>query len=132
MATKFITTHLDVRGLLTAVDLTQLPFEPKRLFTITGASPGIIRGRHAHKQCRQLLIVVHGIVCVNITKIVKGELQHGCFNLKAGQHIDILPGVWSEQEFVTKGAVLLVCCDRAYEKHDYISDFSEFLAELNY
>ncbi|MBP5748981.1 MAG: FdtA/QdtA family cupin domain-containing protein, partial [Treponema sp.] len=54
--------HGDERGKLIALEgLSELvPFEIKRSYFIYDTTPGTIRGRHAHRQLKQLLICVSG------------------------------------------------------------------------
>ena len=40
----------------------------------------------------------------------------------------IPPGVWTKQEYMVDGAVLMVLCDRSYEVDDYIRDYNDFKA----
>ena len=60
--------HGDERGKLIALEaLTDIaPFEVKRVYYIFDTTPGTVRGNHAHKNLRQLLVCVSGactIVC---------------------------------------------------------------------
>ena len=53
----------DMRGDLTELSfIRDLPFEPKRVFTITGVPDRKIRGEHAHIKCHQFLVCVQGSV----------------------------------------------------------------------
>jgi hypothetical protein len=36
--------------------------------------------------------------------------------------------LWNTVEFRQDDSVLVVLCDRVYEAHDYINDYSEFLS----
>jgi dTDP-4-dehydrorhamnose 3,5-epimerase-like enzyme len=38
------------------------------------------------------------------------------------------PGLWNTVEFLKRGSVLIVLCDRLYEADDYIRDYAEFLS----
>ena len=52
--------HGDERGKLIALEtMTELvPFEVKRAYFIFDTTPGTVRGKHAHKSLRQVLICV--------------------------------------------------------------------------
>ena len=39
---------------------------------------------------------------------------------KLGQYVVIYKKIWSEQKFLTANSKILVCCDKAYDKKDYI------------
>ncbi|MDR2612952.1 MAG: FdtA/QdtA family cupin domain-containing protein, partial [Deltaproteobacteria bacterium] len=53
-------THDDLRGSLVAVEFSGLPFVPCRQFFVYGVSGEKVRGEHAHRVCRQILIALHG------------------------------------------------------------------------
>jgi hypothetical protein len=38
------------------------------------------------------------------------------------------PTIWNTVTFREQNSVLIVLCDRPYEEHDYIRDYSAFLA----
>ena len=61
---KQLKVHKDERGELWVQD--GLPFEPKRIFYVTGIpEEDQERGGHAHKECAQLLICQQGSVEVS-------------------------------------------------------------------
>ncbi|MDQ6964022.1 MAG: FdtA/QdtA family cupin domain-containing protein [Mariprofundales bacterium] len=100
----------------------QIPFDIRRVFTVS-AKRGETRGRHAHKQCAQLLVAVCGEVqvrCDNGLHITQYLLD----NMYTG--LLVSPGIWTEELYMTDGAVLMVLCDRVYEEDDYIRDYAEF------
>src|SRR4051812_20184385 len=102
----------------------ELPFAALRLFTVRGIE-GAVRGRHAHKQCAQFLICVHGIIDVECDDGVDKRR----FALDRGtKGLLIPPSIWASETYRTDGAVLAVLCDRVYEENDYIRNYEEFLA----
>lgn len=102
----------------------ELPFAPVRLFTVRGIE-GAVRGQHAHRQCIQFLICVHGIIDVECDDGV--NKQH--FKLDRGNKGLLIPAsVWTSEVYRTDGAVLAVLCDRLHEEVDYIRNYQEFLA----
>ena len=44
------------------------------------------------------------------------------------QGLVVPTGLWNTVEFSRPDSVLVVLCDRAYEAHDYIRDYAEFLS----
>ena len=94
-----------------------------RLFTVT-AGPNVSRGGHAHRQCQQALMVVHGEVQVECSDAI----SHKNFLLSRDSGMLVIPpGIWAKQCYLEAGSVLLVLCDRPYEPEDYIHNRDEFL-----
>lgn len=115
----------DERGKLIALEQLgdDVPFEIKRMYYIFDTTPGTVRGQHAHKQLRQVLICVSGsctIVCNDGERVSefhldwpdKGLLIEGC--------------VWREMRDFSKGAVLVVLASDHYDEADYIREYTEF------
>jgi len=48
-----------------------------------------------------------------------------------GTGLLIPPGIWATQHYVEDNSVLMVLCDRGYEKDDYIRAREEFIASAN-
>jgi dTDP-4-dehydrorhamnose 3,5-epimerase-like enzyme len=104
--------------------LAEVPFSLARVFMVR-ADAGATRGRHAHRQCSQLL------VCVNGTVDVKCEdaANEAAFVLDSpARGLLVPPSIWASQLYRDPGSILLVLCDRAYEPEDYIRDYPEFQA----
>jgi len=117
-------TFLDARGALCPLELVKiLDFPVVRLFWVARVPAGLERGGHAHKQCSQYLVCISGPIEVTVSDGTGSvELQ-----LEPGQGLLIRPGLWATERYSGDGAVLLVLCDRPYDKGDYIADFAEFL-----
>ncbi len=52
--------HTDERGSLSIIDLSKIPFVPKRVFSVYDVPAGTVRGKHAHWMCQQYLFCVKG------------------------------------------------------------------------
>ncbi|MEX0828282.1 MAG: WxcM-like domain-containing protein, partial [Haliea sp.] len=50
----------DERGSLLPLDWESLPFEPRRIFTVSCVPAGTVRGGHGHRTCAQLLVAIAG------------------------------------------------------------------------
>lgn len=115
--------YLDPNGDLCVYEAgQQVPFDIRRIFTVS-ALAGDIRGDHAHKQCSQLLVCVSGqirVVCDDGSVVTHHQLDSMNYGLL------VPPGIWSREEYITDGAVLMVLCDRDYEEEDYIRDYNDF------
>ena len=102
----------------------QVPFRIERMFALS-APAGTKRGRHAHRLCSQFMICVSGAVDV----VCEDGRKKNTFALeRRDQALLVPPGVWNTVEFRQDESVLIVLCDRIYEAHDYIHDYSEFLS----
>lgn len=122
-------TKGDVRGQLIALEALSehVPFEVKRVYYIFDTTPGTVRGNHAHKNLKQVLICVSGastIVC---------EMPDGT---KTEYRLDwpdrglLIEGlVWRQMKDFSKDAVLIVLASEHYDEADYIRDYSQFKKE---
>ena len=118
--------HGDERGKLIALEaLTDLvPFEVKRVYYIFDTTPGTVRGNHAHKDLRQLLVCVSG-ACTIACEMPDGtKSEHRLDWPDRGLLIEGL--VWRQMKEFSKDAVLLVLASEHYDENDYIRDYSEF------
>ena len=94
----------------------------KRVFFLK-AKKNCFRGNHAHKICQQLLVCVSG----EIEVICDDGLNQRIYRLsEMGKGLLIPPGIWASEKYINEGSVLMVLCDQAYEKNDYIFNYEEF------
>jgi UDP-2-acetamido-3-amino-2,3-dideoxy-glucuronate N-acetyltransferase len=115
----------DSRGILTVGDADVLPFQPVRFFVISGVPGGAVRGRHAHKSCHQLVVMVQGTCKLTLID------QHGRDELtvSSGQAaVYIPPMIWGEQSDFSPDAAVLVLASDPYDAGDYIRSVEELLA----
>ena len=118
--------HGDARGQLIALESlsSQVPFEVKRVYYIFDTTPGTVRGKHAHKTLRQLLICVSGACTVEC------EISDGTTNQvrldwpNCGLLIEGL--VWREMKDFSKDAALVVLASEHYDENDYIRNYADF------
>lgn len=103
-----------------------VPFLVTRVFTIN-TTEACKRGFHAHKECSQLLVCLHGSCNVilddgqNRTEVLLNQPNAGLL---------IPPTIWAEQAYETN-TILMVFTDRPYEESDYIRNYDEFLKFRN-
>jgi len=118
----------DLRGDLTALEWEkELPFSPKRLFFVSNVPNSSVRGEHAHKDCHQFLLCVHGSVAVVVDD---GENREEFFLKEAHIGLHIPPKVWATQYKYSSDAVLLVLASHEYDADDYLRDYDEYLTWL--
>lgn len=100
-----------------------VPFPIARIFNVR-AQRGSVRGRHAHRECIQLLICTNGsikVTCDNAIKTSSYILD------KMNYGLIINPGIWAEQKYMKDNSILTVLCNLPYDENDYIRDYKGFL-----
>ena len=119
--------HGDERGMLVAIETGgEVEFLIKRVYYIYGTNRNFVRGRHAHRNLRQLLICVSGSCTLHTEG---GDGKKASYRLDApgiGLYVEGL--VWREIRDLTPETVLLVLADEIYDEADYIRDYQDFLA----
>lgn len=111
------------QGVMRVVESDQMPFPIGRVFTIS-ADAGSQRGKHAHKQCNQLLVCISGsleLLCDD------GEQREVLRLTPDDDGVLVQNGIWAEQTYLDDRTVLLVMCDQPYDENDYIRDHIEFI-----
>lgn len=122
-----LTNARDLRGSLTAAELSDLPFTPRRLFTVYDVPSESVRGSHAHRECSQFLVCLAGsLSCLVDDGSAREEIRLA--SSEVGLHIP--PMVWGTQWRYSRDAVLLVLASHPYDPADYIRDYEEFLATV--
>jgi dTDP-4-dehydrorhamnose 3,5-epimerase-like enzyme len=102
----------DPRGSLLPLEWQVLPFEPRRVFTISGVPPGTVRGCHGHRTCAQLLVAVVGEIEVQMVQ--DSECQ--TIILTPDSPALLVPaGIWFSETYLSEGAVLLVLASEPYD-----------------
>ena len=118
----------DLRGKLTYGETgKQLPFEPRRVFSVFGVPSREIRGEHAHRRCHQLLMCVSGSVSVMVDD---GRARDTVVLARPNLALHIPPMVWASQYQYTPDANLVVLASEPYDAGDYIRDYGRFLEEV--
>lgn len=123
--------HGDERGQLVALEeFRDIPFEIKRVYYMYDTIPGVVRGKHAHKELQQILICIHGSCKILLDngkekKVVPLE--------KPYEGLYVANNMWREMFDFSEDAVLMVLASALYDETDYIRDYDEFLkfAERN-
>lgn len=122
--------HGDSRGMLVALEQSRnVPFDIRRVYYLFATEGGVRRGRHAHRRLNQLAVAVRGSVTFllddGLGSPVEVVLDDPSQGLMLGQM------VWRELYDFSDDCVLMVLADQLYDPADYITDYSEFLREVN-
>lgn len=113
--------HTDERGCLIPFSFDQMPFKPCRSFVVADVPAGVIRGGHAHKSGKQMLVCLQGrigILMRHQSEEVSFVIEPGPFGLVFG------PSVWCQQKYLNEGSVLLVFASEPYDPESYTQDCS--------
>ena len=122
MFIESLKSFTDDRGVLRPFSFSELPFSPKRMFLVSDAPKGIMRGEHAHYETEQFLICLEGEITVYLYDGVKDSVK----TLKPFQGIYVPKMVWDSQKFNTGKDILLVLASTEYDKEDYITSLPLF------
>lgn len=121
--------HGDSRGQLIALETLseQVPFEVKRVYYIYDTTPGTVRGKHAHRNLRQVLICVSGACTIECEMPDGTKSEYRLDWPDRGLLIEGL--VWRNMKDFSKDAVLLVLASEHYDEADYIREYAVFRKE---
>jgi hypothetical protein len=111
---------IDDRGNLSFFqNMDHLPFEIQRVYWVYDVPGGEMRGGHAFKQTKELIIALSGSFDVVITKGADKQT----FTLNRSYNALYLPEMtWRHLENFSTNALAFVATDRLYEEADYIRD----------
>lgn len=118
----------DERGWLIALEnLKEVPFEIKRVYYIYGTQGVVRRGKHAHRELRQIAVCVHGS-CRFIMD--NGTERREFLMNRCDRGLMIEPMVWHEMDQFSPDCILLVLASDLYDEKDYIRNYAEFEAAV--
>lgn len=115
----------DIRGDLSFAELDkQLPFSPKRFFTVYNVPSSQVRGEHAHRSSHQFLVCIKGSLSV-VLDDGKNRLEVELNPLEKGIYIP--PLVWTIHYKYSSEAMLLVLASDKYNPKEYIRNYEQFI-----
>lgn len=119
----------DLRGNLSFGEFERdVPFIPKRYFIVYGVPTREVRGEHAHHNCHQFLICIHGS-CAIMADDGQRKVEIPLSTPQVGVYLP--PMTWGVQYKYSPDAILLVFASDYYDPNDYIRDYSDFLKKQN-
>lgn len=105
-----------------------IPFPIKRVYYIFDVIKNAVRGRHAHKNTRQVLFCIRG----SITIILDNGTDKEAITLnKPNQGIFLDAMMWHEMVAFRGGTVLLIVASDVHKENDYIRNYKEYLRKMN-
>lgn len=120
---------VDPRGSLSVGEVpSELPFSPARYFIVYNVPSVELRGEHAHRNCQQFLVCLHGSCRILLDD---GYRRCEVFLDRPDMAVFMPEMIWGTQFCYSQDAVLLVFASRPYEVDDYIRTYDDFLLECN-
>ena len=118
----------DNRGSLVAVEgLLDIPFEIKRVFYVSGVSPGSTRGNHANRNSEFVLIALAGSCTVQVDdghQVLTKRLD------KPSEGLYIPKMIWKTMSNFSSDCILLILASEHYNPEEFVSVHDDFLAEV--
>ena len=110
----------DENGKLVAIENSKnIPFDIKRIFYIYGTEENTIRGQHANKISRFVMICLSGSCEVKVYDMdEKIEEKYKLNTPNQGLYLDRM--IWKDMYNFSKDCVLLILSDSEYIKDEYI------------
>lgn len=121
---------LDERGNLSFLENEkQIPFSIARTYWIYDVPGGEHRGGHAYRKQQEFIIALSGSFDV----VLHDGKEEKRFSLNRSYCGLYLPNmIWRQIENFSTNSLALIVSDQAYDRDDYIYDFTEFsLARTN-
>jgi len=119
----------DLRGNLTVGEFNKdIPFTPKRYFSVFDVPNKEVRGEHAHKVWHQFLVCIKGSCHVVADD---GKHRQEFILDKPNKGVYLPPLVWGIQYKYSSDAVLMVFASDHYDANDYIRNYDDFLNIVN-
>ncbi len=114
----------DLRGAIVPVEFGRnLPFVPQRQFFVFGVPDNKVRGEHAHRECHQFLVALHGSLNLVLTD---GENSAEIRLSRPDYGVYMPPMIWGIQYNFSPETVLGVYASHPYDGAEYIREFEEF------
>jgi len=116
-------------GNLGVVELgKEFNFNIKRAFFLRNVQSDQIRGKHSHKELKQLIICLSGSYSIALDN---GEMVETLQMDETNQCLFLDGKVWREMSEFSDNAVMLVLCDREYRYDEVVRGYSQFKQILN-
>lgn len=122
--------HGDERGHMVVVEgIKDIPFEIKRIFYIYGSDKNVVRGQHANRRSKFVLINVAGSSKV---KVLDGKGNEVIYSLNRPHTGVYLPEmVWKDMYDFSSDSVLLCLASEAYDPGEYVRNYDDFVRIVN-
>ena len=115
---------LDPRGNLSFFENNnQIPFEIKRTYWIYDVPGGEVRGSHAFKESKEMIIALSGSFDV----VLHDGKQEVKYSLNRSYHGLYVPNMlWRKLDNFSTNSLALIVSSIPYDENDYIRNFDDF------
>ncbi|MDP1622518.1 MAG: FdtA/QdtA family cupin domain-containing protein [Bacteroidales bacterium] len=115
----------DPRGNLSFLEEeNHVPFMIERVYWIYDVPGGQVRGGHAFKIQKELIIALSGSFDVEVDDGSEKQI----FSLNRSYYaLYLVPGLWRRMQNFSTNSLALVLCSTSFDETDYIRDYQEFL-----
>lgn len=118
----------DERGNLSFVESKHIPFEIKRVYWIYDVPGGEVRGGHAFKKQKELIIVLSGSLDV----LIDDGKTRKTYTLNRSYYGLYIPnGIWRQMLNFSTNSLAMVLSSTVFNENDYIRDYNEFIQYIN-
>lgn len=112
-----------------AENLTQVPFEIRRVYYIYGLSYAkASRGFHAHRNLEQVIFAINGSFKLMVDD---GQNKQYLYLRDPNRGIYMGPRLWHTMFEFTSDCIILVLASDYFDESDYIRDYNSFLKEVD-
>ena len=115
----------DPRGNLSFIEeFVQIPFKIERTYWIYDVPGGEIRGGHAFKMQKELIVALSGSFDV----VIDDGKKKQTYSLNRSYYGLYIPaGLWRQMQNFSTNSLALVLSSTHYDEKDYIYDYHEYL-----
>lgn len=108
------------RGILSVFEISnQIDFKIKRVYFIKNVPSNLSRGRHAHKELRQIFLCVSGHFTL---EVFDGNNSKSVILNQDSGAVFVPKGCWREIKDFSPDGICLVLASESYDEEDYIHD----------
>lgn len=105
-----------------------IPFKIKRIYFITKPKSGSVRGKHSHRELKQILFCLQGSVKMILDD---GYQKESLILDDPSEGVILKPLIWHEMHELDKKTILLVLASDVYKAEDYVRNYDDFLKIVN-
>jgi mannose-6-phosphate isomerase-like protein (cupin superfamily) len=117
--------HPEPRGDLVAIEGGRdVPFEIRRVYTLTAVPADARRGGHGHRALEQVFVVLAGGLDVTVSDGERSKTWRLC---RADEGLFIPKGLWRELTNFAPGTACMVLASLPYDEADYERSWEGFL-----
>lgn len=120
--------NIDNRGHMVVVEGNKdIPFAIARIFYIYGSASDVVRGCHANRYSKFVLVNVRGTSKV---KVMDGKKEKIIVLDKPNLGVYLPQMVWKEMYDFSYDSILLCVASELYDSNEYIRSYDDYLREM--